>query len=171
MRFPYPLLPAEFEIPDEWWTEAGMTAFTLAGVTYRSSGGAQPIALREIEPPFRSVGCPKDFGGFDRERLVAVLRGIAGGDEIPPVQLRALKPLNDWHRLPFPIRSTTVFIVSMRRSRQVLNFCQRVSYESALPISANVPALVRSVGDQAHRDFGNCSSAQPKQFLGDDDGK
>lgn len=31
MRFPYPLLPAEFEIPDEWWTEAGMTAFMLAG--------------------------------------------------------------------------------------------------------------------------------------------
>ncbi len=101
MRFPYPLLPAEFEIPDDWWTEAGMTAFTLAEDTYRSSGGAQPIALREIEPPFRSGGCPKDFGGFDRKRLVAVLRGIAGGDEIPPVQLRALKPLNDWHRLPF----------------------------------------------------------------------
>ncbi|MGB5084273.1 MAG: hypothetical protein WBO09_06615 [Methylocystis silviterrae] len=102
MRFPYPLFPAEFEIPDEWWTEAGMTAFMFAGAAYRSSGGAQPIALREIEPPFRSVGCPKDFGGFERERLVAVLRGIAGGDEIPPVQLRALKPLNDWHRLPFP---------------------------------------------------------------------
>jgi hypothetical protein len=27
MRFPLPLFPAEFEIPDEWWAEAGMVGF------------------------------------------------------------------------------------------------------------------------------------------------
>lgn len=85
MRFPFPLLPAEFEIPDEWWREAGMAAFAPPGPAYRSTATATLIPLRAIEPPFRFPERPLNWRGFDRERLICVLTGIATGAEIPPV--------------------------------------------------------------------------------------
>ena len=54
MRFAYPNLPAEFEIPDDWWTEAGMTGFAPSARSYLSTDAmARAIPLRDIEPPFR----------------------------------------------------------------------------------------------------------------------
>ena len=70
MRFPYPLFPAEFEIPDEWWTEAGMEGFMPTNQAYRATAGATLIRLCDIEPPFRSLTCPLDFHGLGRERLI-----------------------------------------------------------------------------------------------------
>ena len=58
MRFAFPLLPAEFEIPDDWWIEAGMSNFTPDTLTYRSTAEAtHTVALRDIEPPFRCKRC------------------------------------------------------------------------------------------------------------------
>jgi hypothetical protein len=85
MRFPFPCLPAEFEIPDEWWQGAGMDSFLPAGLAFRSSADAQTVALRDIEPPFRFRECPLDWRGFSRHRFVLILRGIAAGDAIPAV--------------------------------------------------------------------------------------
>ena len=31
MRFPFPRFPADFELPDEWWSEAGMPGFARQG--------------------------------------------------------------------------------------------------------------------------------------------
>ena len=77
MRFDFPLLPAEFEIFDEWWVAAGMVGFEPLEPTYCSSGAEAFIPLREIQPPFRSPEQPRDWHGFERVRLITVLRGIA----------------------------------------------------------------------------------------------
>lgn len=87
MRFSFPLFPAEFEIPDEWWTEAGMAGFTATRSAYCSTVEARLILLRDIESPFRFPECSKDFHGFDRARLISVLNGIATETEIEPVPL------------------------------------------------------------------------------------
>jgi hypothetical protein len=38
---------------------------------------------------------PKDWRGFDRSRLLAILRGLVGGAEIEPVPLIELEPGNE----------------------------------------------------------------------------
>jgi hypothetical protein len=84
MRFLFPLLPAEFEIPDDWWAAAGMHGFTASGAAFRSTAGAELVPLHEIEPPFRFPEYPKDWRGFDRQRMIDVLTAIAGGVPLRP---------------------------------------------------------------------------------------
>ena len=103
MRFPFPLLPAEFEIPDEWWTEAGMTGFKPSGSAYRSTAAANPISLRDIEPPCRYPEHPLDWHSFNRARLISVLNGIAAGDTIEPVPVAELQPI-EFLRNPYRYR-------------------------------------------------------------------
>ena len=90
MRFRFPLLPAEFEIPDAWWSDAGMNAFCARAPAYRSALGAIAVPLREIELPFRNVEAMRDWHGFDRERLVRILSGIAADIVIAPVPVSTL---------------------------------------------------------------------------------
>ena len=92
MRFFFPLLPAEFEVPDEWWSEAGMVGFTPRARSYRSALTANLIPLREIEPPFRFPEYPLDWRGFSRDRLIAILSGIAADAEIDPVPVIEVPP-------------------------------------------------------------------------------
>jgi hypothetical protein len=73
MRFRFPLLPAEFEIPDSWWADAGMTAFCPDAQSYRSTPDAIVVPLREIGPPFRNPDGVRDWYGFDRSRMIRVL--------------------------------------------------------------------------------------------------
>lgn len=96
MRFPFPYFPAEFEIPDDWWHEAGMKGFTPSSSAYRSSANATVTALRHIEPPFRWPECPLDWGGFNRARFVSILSGIVRDEEIEPV------PVLELHYPDFP---------------------------------------------------------------------
>jgi hypothetical protein len=77
MRYPMPNYPCEFEIPDAWLTEAGINGFTPTAPSYRSTGAAVPMALREIEQPYRVPEL--DWRGFDRGRLISVLKGVATG--------------------------------------------------------------------------------------------
>jgi hypothetical protein len=97
MRFRFPLLPAEFEIPDSWWTDAGMTAFCPGAPSYRSTPHPNVIAvrLREIEPPFRNPGVLRDWQGFDRARMIHVLRWMASDAAIQPVPVVKLPPADD----------------------------------------------------------------------------
>ena len=94
MRFPFPRFPAEFEIPDAWWIEAGMPGFTRQGSAYRSSS-VDMAALDDIEPLFRRVNTPRDWQGFRRTDLVKALRSFVAGDEIPPIDLLILPRLGD----------------------------------------------------------------------------
>jgi hypothetical protein len=95
MRFRFPLLPAEFEIPDSWWADAGMTAFCPGAQSYRSTPDAIVVPLREIEPPFRNPDGVRDWYGFDRSRMIRVLGWMATGAEIEPIPVVALPPAED----------------------------------------------------------------------------
>jgi hypothetical protein len=99
MRFPLPVLPLEFEIPDVWWAEAGMTDFAPKHRAYRSTADASLIPLRNIEPPVRFPERPHHWRGFERHRLVKVLADIAANAVIEPV------PVYELQRVPLlPIR-------------------------------------------------------------------
>jgi hypothetical protein len=104
MRFRFPLLPAEFEIPDVWWTEAGMTTFRPLATGYRSTPDALAVPLREVEPPFRNPEVIRDWRGFDRARMIRVLSGMATGAEMPPVPVVALPAADDYPAAPFAWR-------------------------------------------------------------------
>ena len=66
MRFPFfPYLPAEIDIPDEWWTEAGMTGFARTTRAFRSTADALLLPLIQVEPPPRVSTVQKDWRGFD----------------------------------------------------------------------------------------------------------
>jgi hypothetical protein len=101
MRFAFPRFPAEFEIADDWWIEAGMPGFTRQGSAYRSPA-TDVFALDDIEPPFRTR--PLDRGGFVRDRLVSILKGFVADAEIPPVDLLILPQLADISGQPFKYR-------------------------------------------------------------------
>lgn len=103
MRFAFPRFPAEFEIPDEWWIEAGMPGFTRGAPAFRSAT-ADTVALYDIEPPFRLPSKPLDWRGFDRARTVSILKGFVADAEIPPVDLLILPPLADISAPPFKYR-------------------------------------------------------------------
>ena len=104
MRFSFPCFPAEFDLPDEWWAEAGMVGFKPPGLAYTSTAEATDfIPLRDIEPPFRYPEYPKDFRGFDRARMIRILSRMASGAEIDPVPLLAL-PRPEFLRPAFQYR-------------------------------------------------------------------
>jgi hypothetical protein len=67
-----------------------MPGFVPTTVAYRSSLNSHPVPLVAIEPPGRVLTVPKDGRGFDRARLVSVLKGIVTGAEIEPVPLLSL---------------------------------------------------------------------------------
>jgi hypothetical protein len=95
MRFPMPHFPCEFEIPDDWLTDAGIVGFTGTTSAYRSISSAVLVPINKIEPPYRLVTIPKDWRGFDRGRLVKVLKEIVSGTEIWPARLHEL-PSDAW---------------------------------------------------------------------------
>jgi hypothetical protein len=93
MRFPMPHFPTEFEIPDEWLLEAWIIGFTPRASAYRSTARAVLVPLTQIEPAPRLVTHPKDWHGFERVRLICLLKGFVAGDEIEPVSLCRLPAL------------------------------------------------------------------------------
>ena len=103
MRFILPLFPVEFELPADWWAESGMADFTITGSAFRSTPEATLILLRDIEPPFRFPESHLDWKGFNQDRMISILQGIATGAEIEPVPLYLLPPLPH-EFLPAPFR-------------------------------------------------------------------
>jgi hypothetical protein len=104
VRFSMPNFPCGFDLPDEWWLEAGMETFTKTSQSYVSQGAATTVPLVRIEPPYRLCSVPKDWSGFDKERLVNVLRGIAMGADLPPVPLAVLPAGDDLTPAPYTYR-------------------------------------------------------------------
>ena len=88
MRFQMPLFPCEFELPDDWVAEAGWLddvgrrIFQPNQSAFNSTSDAVLIDLSLVEPLGRGRGYEKDFRGFDRERMVKILRGFVEGDVI-----------------------------------------------------------------------------------------
>jgi hypothetical protein len=78
-----------FEIPDEWWHEAGMADFVSRSASYRPAETTRPVImapLPSIEVPRRTPG----LLGLDRGRTVRALRCIAEGHALPPVPAEEL---------------------------------------------------------------------------------
>lgn len=90
MRFALPNFPGEFEVPDDWLSEANIIGNYAATDIFPCKHDAVRVALSEIEPPPRYRDYPKDYGGFDRKRLVYFLQCAASGQAIEPVPLRKL---------------------------------------------------------------------------------
>lgn len=103
MRFFMPHFPTEFEIPDDWLSEAGMFGFTPSASAYRSTAAAILIPLTAIEPVPRSVTHPKDWRGFEHARLVRLLTGFVADDKIEPVPLHRL-PVLEFPSSPYRYR-------------------------------------------------------------------
>lgn len=103
MRFSFPRFPAEFEIPDALWVDAGMSGFKPSRPAFRSTG-ADLVALDDIEPLFRLSNTPRDGRGFRRAAIIEVLKGFVGEDEIPPIDLLILPSLHDISGDPFKYR-------------------------------------------------------------------
>ena len=86
----------KFEIPDEWWNDAGMNAFKRKSENYAYLADEDfpgiPITLvpaASVEPVRRSSDL--DFGGFRKSKMENVLRAIALGAEMPPLRTRQIK--------------------------------------------------------------------------------
>ncbi len=103
MRYPMPNYPCEFEVPDSWLVEAGISNFSSKEPAYRSSVGAVLVPLAEVEPPYRRMTHPKDWRGFDRARMVSILNGIVTGAEIEAVPLLEL-PIFEFSPRPYRYR-------------------------------------------------------------------
>ena len=67
-----------------------MVGFTPAVRAYHSTEAAILVPLAEVEPPYRTPTCEKDWRGFERVRFVSVLKGIITGAEIEPIPVREL---------------------------------------------------------------------------------
>jgi hypothetical protein len=80
----------EFELPADWWTEAGMAGFQPNAAAYRAADELREIKrvpLKEIAPQNMGGRQHLDFGGFDRKRMVSILRAIAQGYPLPPIEI------------------------------------------------------------------------------------
>jgi hypothetical protein len=90
MQFEVPGAQGSFEIPDDWWDEAGMRGFMAQSLSYQlpANVSAPPVPLNEVLRPPRAV--VYDFGGFGRTRMVHVLKEIATTLAIYPVDMEII---------------------------------------------------------------------------------
>jgi len=93
-----------FEIPDDWWAEAGMARFTRVRKSYRPAASelhlgfpVTLVAVAAIKPLHRAVSL--DFGGFERARMVRILQGFVADDAIEPIKLCPQGAASYTHRL------------------------------------------------------------------------
>lgn len=101
MRYQTPNFPCDFEIPDDWLAACGITSFTHKGHAYCSRAEAVLVGLGEVTPPPRLRSSAKDWRGFERTRLLNVLKAIVAGEIIDPVPLIRLPEPDPSVQLPY----------------------------------------------------------------------
>lgn len=88
-RLPHP--PLCFEIPDEWWKEAGMVGFIPIDSSYPHKPDVlsyiEVLPIAEVAPIIRMPFVQRDFRGFRRDALISVLTGISRQCEMPAVEV------------------------------------------------------------------------------------
>jgi ParB-like nuclease domain len=74
-------------IPVEWMAEAGVLNFRSDPPqdAFRCDQAHQLVPLADIDAPPRRSDCPLDGNGFDRSRMVSILKGIQENDSLPPI--------------------------------------------------------------------------------------
>src|SRR2546430_16143229 len=74
----------QIELPDDWWTEAGMPGFVPVFMAYRVNHrlfqNVREVPLEEVGPVSRNAGVgifyDSEVEGSDRERVLRNLRGV-----------------------------------------------------------------------------------------------
>lgn len=103
MRFAMPHYPCEFVIPDDWLEGLPLRA-ALPGRGYQPAGTATLVPLADIQPPRRNHTAPLDWQGMARDRFVRVLERMVVGDELDPVPLLPVTPMDGCQQLyPFVV--------------------------------------------------------------------
>ena len=99
MRFQH--LNVEFELPDEWWQEAGMQTFVAPNRTYITSthkASILEVPIEDLAPVLRkgSHGVFNDSPEFGsaHERVVCILRGFIEDVPLPPVEVARLASIS-----------------------------------------------------------------------------
>ena len=99
MRFRFPSLPGEFEIPDDWLDQSRFAVFRPSGVCYSClDTSAEIIEIVNICPPLRKPGVWLDFNGFDAERTKNILYGMTANEKLPPVELIVIPNYDAFYR-------------------------------------------------------------------------
>jgi len=82
-----------FSIPDEWWNAAGMESFLTKRDAYRSYSDelvpeldVTAVPLCEIAPPPDEGRTRTDYGGFVRNRLLAIFDAFVCDIPLPPAR-------------------------------------------------------------------------------------
>ncbi len=88
----------QIEIPDDWWTEAGMRGFVPVFTAYRVNHSlfknVREVPIKDVGPVVSrnsGVGIFNDSEeeGSARERVLRILRGFRFDNAIPPVEIVA----------------------------------------------------------------------------------
>jgi hypothetical protein len=111
MIFPMPHYPCFVEIPNDWLAEAGLIDFTPTPEAYVTTPGARLIPLTQIEPVPRYASRPNDHHGFDRSRLIHLLKRFVAGEVVDPVPAAEL-----------PIHEFCLITLSFSRARRLPSF-------------------------------------------------
>jgi len=85
----------QIEMPDDWWTEAGMRGFVPTFTAYRVNQrlfrDVREVPIKDVGPVLRDPGVgifnDSEEEGSARERVVRILRGFRFDDAIPPVEI------------------------------------------------------------------------------------
>jgi hypothetical protein len=81
-----------FSLPADWWIEAGMDRFQRhENLAYSGKPQltSQLYLLAAIEPPNIGQRLRRGHGGFERERMISVMRDIALRKEMWPIEVTA----------------------------------------------------------------------------------
>jgi hypothetical protein len=96
-----------FELPEEWWQEAGMVGAVVRGKSYQPDLSVFPkrsvyfVPLGRVRPVRRQFSHgvfnnDLETGLTAKERVIAILRGFLAGNAIPPVEVVELPPSHDF---------------------------------------------------------------------------
>jgi hypothetical protein len=85
----------QIEMPDDWWTEAGMRGFVPTFTAYRVNQRLFPnvheVPIKDVGPVLRNPGVgifnDGEGEGSARERVVRILRGFRFDNAIAPVEI------------------------------------------------------------------------------------
>jgi len=86
MNFKHPHDDINFEIPDDWLTEATRLAETNIRIGAQCWVGSVVLPIERIAAPVRTCGRPS----FDRGRMCSVLGAMMAGSWTPPIFVRPL---------------------------------------------------------------------------------
>jgi hypothetical protein len=135
MRYAMPNFPSEFEIPDDWLTEADAAGFVPTTMAYRTSSDAVLVPLAAIEPPMY---------------VRAASRLTAAGDEIPLLTL-LLFALELALKAYLIDKGTPERTIKQLQVRHDLKELHGLAIKVGLPVNSDVVSVIDEYRDD-HKD-------------------